>query len=53
MSTSTKKVIRAARVLAVTAAALFAVSTLSGCDALYSQLHGSVPHDHSHEGHDH
>lgn len=50
MSATTSKAKQATRTLIVAAAALFAVSTLSGCDAL---LHQTVPHEHSHDGHDH
>lgn len=50
MSATTNKVMQTSRTLIVAAAALFAVSTLSGCEAL---LHQTVPHDHSHDGHDH
>lgn len=53
MSTRTGKVLMAAKVAAIATAALFAATTLSGCDVLYSQLHQAIPHDHSHEGHDH
>ncbi|MCV6984817.1 hypothetical protein H7H78_04990 [Mycobacterium shinjukuense] len=51
MDRKTKKVALTARVLAAVAAATFAASTLSACDALYAQLHGIIPQDHS--GHDH
>lgn len=51
MRTSWRKITLTARVVAVAAAAMFAASTLSGCDVLYSQLHQTVPHDH--EGHVH
>ncbi|MDP7727816.1 MULTISPECIES: hypothetical protein [Mycobacterium] len=51
MRTASRKFRLTARVVVVAAAAIFAASTLSGCDALYSQLHQTVPHDH--EGHIH
>ena len=53
MSTIHRKVMLTAKIAGIAAAALVAASTLSGCDALYSQLHQSVPHDHNHDGHDH
>lgn len=51
MNVKTKKVVLTARVLGLAAAAIFAASTLSGCDVLHSQLEQFAPGDHS--GHDH
>ncbi|QUR67911.1 hypothetical protein [Mycobacterium spongiae] len=51
MGTKTNRVALTARAVAAVAAAVFAASTLSGCDVLFPQLHQVIPGDHS--GHNH